>query len=162
MPCLGFLAAFNTRQDAANCRDNRRYMRKVYSRPEARPADARGETSERVSADLQAWQRRRSTRMRLQIPVQARFHNPDGAEVRLDAFTLVVNAHGCLLEMEVKPPVGKRMRLRNTKSQAEQTGTVIQSERSRDGLFAVAFEFDSPVPQLWPIVEPPEDWEFSR
>lgn len=90
----------------------------------------------------------------LQIPVHLFLHTPDGRDLRHDAFTLMVNSHGCLLAMEVQPPAGQRMRLANPKSGAHQTGTVIRAERARDGSFAVAFEFDQPAPDLWALTLP--------
>jgi len=85
----------------------------------------------------------------LQIPVQLFVHAPDGRDLRHDAFTLVVNSHGCLLEMEVPPPAGQRMRLTNPQTGAHQTGTVLRSGRSRQGSFAVVFAFDQAAPELW-------------
>ena len=90
----------------------------------------------------------------LQIPVHLFFHTPDGRDLRHDAFTLMVNSHGCLLTMDMQPPPGQRMRLANPKSGANQTGTVIRSERARDGSFAVSFEFDQPAPELWSLSLP--------
>lgn len=90
----------------------------------------------------------------IQIPVQVYIPAPEGGELRVDAFTLVVNSHGCLLAMEVKPDEGQRMRLVNPKTGVAQSGKVIHAHRSRDGAFAVAFEFDSPAPHLWSVVLP--------
>lgn len=98
----------------------------------------------------------------IQIPVYAHFQGPDGTELRVDAFTLLVNAHGCLLTMDFKPEEGQRMRLVNPKSALEQTGKVIRAQRSRDGAFAVAFEFDNPSPHLWSVVLPPTDWRLPK
>jgi hypothetical protein len=108
-------------------------------------------TESRPSAELDAIERRRSPRVMLQIPVQLFFHTPDGRDRRHDAFTLVVNAHGCLLAMEVQPPAGVRMRLANPRSGVQHTGTVIRAARARDGSFAVSFEFDQPAPDLWSL-----------
>lgn len=107
-------------------------------------------------------ERRRSARVMIQIPVQALFRNSEGVEVRVDAFTLGVSAHGCLLTMDIKPEDGQRMHLRNGKSGVEQTGKVVRAQRARDGSFAVAVDFDAPSPDLWSMVTPPEDWLASK
>jgi hypothetical protein len=133
-------------------------MRKPYSKPTVQKHDARGEKGKRLLAQVDGPERRRSTRVLIQIPIQAHFLNGEGAEARSDIFTLAVNAHGCLLAMDIKPTEGQRMRLLNVKSGIAQTGKVIRVERSREGFFAVAFEFDSPSPHLWSILTPPEDW----
>lgn len=95
----------------------------------------------------------------LQIPVHIRLQMADGRLLRQDGFTQVVNAHGGLLEMETKPEAGQRMLLMNPKSRVEQSATVVGAKKSRDGGYAVAFEFDSPTPRLWAVVFPPEDWK---
>ena len=133
-------------------------MRKPYSKPTFRKRDAREEEGKRLLAQLHGAERRRSTRVLIQIPIQAYFRNSDEVEVRSHSFTIAVNAHGCLLAMDIKPDEGQRMRLLNAKSAVEQTGKVVRVQRSREGFFAVAFEFDSPTPHLWSILTPPEDW----
>lgn len=95
----------------------------------------------------------------LQMPVDIRLQTADGRLLRQDGFTQVVNAHGGLLEMETKPNPGQRMLLMNPKSRVEQSATVVGAKKSRDGGYAVAFEFDSPTPRLWAVVYPPEDWK---
>jgi len=93
----------------------------------------------------------------IQIPVLASYEDPEAGEVRVRAFTLSVNAHGCLLAMDVKPAAGQRMRLVNARSTVERTGRVIRAERARDGSFAVSFEFDTPAPDLWSFGTPSGD-----
>jgi hypothetical protein len=103
-------------------------------------------------------ERRRSTRIEVQVPVRAHFEDLDGQEVLLDVFTLAVSAHGCLFAMNVRPAEGQRLRLRSARSAVEQAGRIVQVQRTREGYFAVAFEFDTPNPNLWPILDPPGDW----
>lgn len=98
----------------------------------------------------------------IQITVEARFADAEGAEVRVTAFTLSVNTHGCLLMMDSKPEEGQRMYLRNPTSGAEQPGRVVRAKRARDGSFAVAFEFDSLVPDFWSTITPPKDWLVAK
>lgn len=98
----------------------------------------------------------------IQIPVYIHSKSPDGQPLRQDAFTLVVNAHGCLLSMANRPEPGEQLLLVNPKTGVEQSGKVIRAERSRDGGFAVAFEFDTPRPQIWSVVFPPEDWKLPE
>lgn len=95
----------------------------------------------------------------LQMPVHIHLEAADGRLLRQDGFTQVVNAHGGLLEMETKLEPGQRMLLMNPKSRVEQSATVVNAKKSRDGGYAVGFEFDSPTPRLWAVVFPPEDWK---
>ena len=138
------------------------HMRKLYEKPMVRKVDAHEEEGKRLLRDVEAIDRRRSQRVMIQIPVHAYFQTPDGKDLRVDAFTLSVNAHGCLLTMDFKPDDGQRMRLVNPKSAVGQSGKVVRAQRARDGSYAVAFEFDAPAPQLWSIVFPPADWQQPR
>lgn len=97
----------------------------------------------------------------LQMPVHIHLHMADGRLLRQDGFTLVVNAHGGLLEIETKPEAGQRMLLMNPRTGVEQAATVIRTKKSPEGAYAVAFEFDSPTPKLWALVFPPEDWKTA-
>jgi hypothetical protein len=102
--------------------------------------------------------RRRSERILLQIRVVVETTTEEGKWVRLEAFTLVVNAHGGLLEMSLKVGKGHKMLLMNPVLGAQQSCRVVGLRGSVDGQFAVAFEFDGPAPQFWPIPFPPSDW----
>ena len=123
-------------------------VRKVESRQEPQGPKARTRGGER----------RRSTRITIQIPVQVLFRGPTGEELRVEAFTLAVNLEGCLLAMDLKPEVGQSMWLRNAQADAVQAGDVVGAEWLPDGSAAVAFQFDSPDPHFWPIPRPPKDW----
>ena len=142
--------------------DNATLMRRVYLKRAVRKVDSQGVEGKQLLAEVEAHERRTSQRVILQIPVLIHIHMPDGRVLRQDAFTLEVNARGCLLAMEAKPEVGQRIMLLNPKSGVEQSGTVIRAQGPRDGAYAVAFEFDSPTPELWSLVFPPEDWKVER
>ncbi len=98
----------------------------------------------------------------LQIPVLIHVRMPDGRSLRRDGFTLVVNAHSCIFTMETKLEIGQRIGLVNPKSGVERPGTVTRVQKSRDGGYAVAFDFDSSTPQLWSLVFPPKDRKVER
>ena len=100
--------------------------------------------------------------MALQIRVVVETEIEKGKLVRLDAFTLVVNAHGGLLEMSLKVAQGQKMLLANPVAGEKQPCRVVGVRSSQDGLFAVAFEFDSPTPQFWPIAFPPAGWDLIQ
>jgi hypothetical protein len=127
----------------------------------ARRIEPQGAEGKRLLEEIEARDRRRSQRVMLQIPVHVHLQTADGRLLRQDGFTQAVNAHGGLLEMETKPEPGQRMRLMNPKSRVEQSATVVCTKKSRDGGYAVAFEFDSPTPSLWAVVFPPEDWKVE-
>src|SRR5271157_2058755 len=82
----------------------------------------------------------------------------DGTPVRLDAFTLVVNAHGGLLEMSLKVSKGHKLLLSNPVLGTREPCHVVATRGSQDGSFRVAFEFDKHASQFWSLAFPPGDW----
>ena len=83
-----------------------------------------------------------------------------GKSVRLDAFSLVANAHGGLLEMSLRVSKGQKLLLSIPSAGLQERATVVAVRGAEDGGYAVAFEFDSPAPQFWPVSFPPEDWNW--
>jgi len=104
--------------------------------------------------------RRRSERVLLQVRVIVVTQLEHGKSVRFDAFTLVVNAHGGLLEMSLKLSGGQKILLANPVTGAEESCKVVGVKGTGNGTFAVAFEFDRPCPRFWPISFPPKDWDL--
>jgi hypothetical protein len=102
--------------------------------------------------------RRRSERVMLQIPVVVEVKTRDGKDVREETQTMVVNAHGGLLKLKLEVKTGQPIVLINERAKIQQGCHVVRVETSEAGNSAVAFEFDQPTPQFWPIVFPPADW----
>jgi hypothetical protein len=94
----------------------------------------------------------------LQVPVIVQSRTREGKDVRENTQTVVVNAHGGLLKLQMDVKVGQPIVLINERSKAQQGCHVVRVETSEAGHSAVAFEFDQPAPQFWPIVFPPADW----
>jgi hypothetical protein len=101
--------------------------------------------------------RRRSERVMLQVSVVVQARTRDGNEVREDTQTVVVNAHGGLMKLRMEVKTGQPILLVN-KAKLQQWCKVVRVETGEAGYSAVAFEFDQPNPQFWPIVFPPADW----
>lgn len=106
--------------------------------------------------------RRRSERILLQVRVIVEIEMERERPVRLEAFTLVVNAHGGLLEMGLRVTTGQRLVLDNPSAGRREACKVVGVRKSRDGQLAVAFEFVNPAPQFWPIAFPPVDWHLVK
>ena len=94
----------------------------------------------------------------LQIPVIVQAKTRDGKDVRENTQTVVVNAHGGLLKLKMEVKTGQPILLINERAKLQQGCHVVRVETSEAGNSAVAFEFDEPTPQFWPIVFPPADW----
>jgi hypothetical protein len=108
--------------------------------------------------DLQK-NRRRSERVMLQVPVVVSARMPDGKGIHEEAQTVVVNAHGGLLDIATEISVGQKILLINLKTKMAEGCRVARAEKSWDGHYSVAFEFERPAPKFWPIAFPPSDWE---
>ncbi len=109
-------------------------------------------TSERI--------RRRSERVILRVPLQLSAKMPDGKRVCFEAHTLVVNAHGGLLDVGMAMPAGQQVILSNSRTQRVATGKVVRVEGSQEGRFSLAFEFEFPALTFWPVSFPPPDWSY--
>jgi len=104
--------------------------------------------------------RRRSERVVLRVPVQLSAWMPGGKRISIEAHTLVVNAHGGLLDVGMEMLKGQQIRLRNERTEIVATGKILRVEGSQDSRFSVAFEFESPAPHFWPVSFPPHDWSL--
>ncbi|MGB9464971.1 MAG: hypothetical protein WBR10_07650 [Candidatus Acidiferrum sp.] len=106
--------------------------------------------------------RRRSERVMLQIPVKVLAETPDRVQVEEDTHTLVVNAHGGLMKLKMELLQGQPIMLVNPQTGMEQGCRVVRIDQPSPDYFAVAFEFDRPAPNFWPVVFPPSDWGIPK
>ena len=90
----------------------------------------------------------------LQLAVLVRANVPDGRYVQVQAFTLVVNAHGGLLESPLEMTTNRRVTIINPQSRKDVGCRVVRIERPSSGLFQAAFEFDQRSAHFWPIAFP--------
>lgn len=103
--------------------------------------------------------RRRSERVMLQMKVTVIAEDVTRRQVREEATTMVVNAHGGLMQMNWKIHQGQSFLLLNPKTATVQGCRVVRVDERANEYYSVAFEFDQPNPKFWPIVFPPKDWE---
>ena len=106
--------------------------------------------------------RRRSQRVMLQVAVLVRADMFEGRCLQAQAFTLIVNAHGGLLESSLKLACNQKITLINPQSGKTVDCSVVRVERPSEGNYTIAFEFDQRSPQFWPITFPPEDWGVTQ
>lgn len=102
--------------------------------------------------------RRRSERVLLRMSVVVLAEDEERHQIQVQAHTQVVNAHGGLLQMKSHIHVGQSFLLSNPGSGAEMSCRVVRTEDSGLDLYNVAFEFDRPASNFWPVVFPPADW----
>ncbi|MBZ5642729.1 MAG: hypothetical protein LAO19_08225 [Acidobacteriia bacterium] len=106
--------------------------------------------------------RRRSQRLFIQVAVQIQWRSANKSECSEDAHTVVVNAHGALVEMAVPLDQGQRVTLINVRTKENIASEVKLVTPGETRKFNVALEFVDPNPGFWHISFPPEDWSAHR
>lgn len=105
--------------------------------------------------------RRRSERVMLRMTVLVTAEDEERRQIQEHAETQVVNAHGGLLRMKQHLHMGQSFLLANPRNLKEMSCRVVRSEDEGMEFYKVAFEFDRPAPNFWPVVFPPADWCVS-
>ena len=102
--------------------------------------------------------RRRSERVMLRMTVFVTAEDEERRQIQEQAETQVVNAHGGLLRMKQHLHMGQSFLLSNPRNRKEMSCRVVQADDEGMEFYKIAFEFDRPAPNFWPIVFPPADW----
>jgi len=102
--------------------------------------------------------RRRSERVMLRITVHLVAEDEDRKQIQEQAETQVVNAHGGLLRLRQHLHVGQSFLLNNPQNGQEMSCRVVRVEEDGMDFYRMAFEFDRPAGNFWPVVFPPADW----
>src|SRR5882762_5477212 len=110
------------------------------------------------SGTIEERNRRRSERIVLRVPLQLSARMPDGKRISIEVYSLVVNAHGGLLDMGMEMLSGQQLILTNPRNEKVASGKIVRVEASKEGRFSVAFAF--PAPSFWPVSFPPADWSL--
>jgi hypothetical protein len=113
---------------------------------------------DRTVSTMEGRNRRRSERVVLRVPLHLSTKMPGGKRVCIEAHTLVVNAHGGLLDVGLELLAKQQVLLSNTRTEKVATARVVRVEGSQEGRFSVAVEFEFPAPSFWPVSFPPPDW----
>jgi hypothetical protein len=101
---------------------------------------------------------RRSKRLLVHIPVFVIAVQPDKQRMREVAQTLVVSAHGCLIDLTMKLEIGQLLIIKNLDGEQEQSARVASLNAVANGKTEVGIEFLAPAPHFWHINPPPADW----
>lgn len=102
-------------------------------------------------------EKRRSQRVVIRIPVRVHYVL-DNKPCVLEATTVVVNDHGCLMICARVFAVGTRMQIEMVSNGQRQFGHVLRAPRMTPLGFELAVEFERVVPGFWGIAFPPADW----
>jgi hypothetical protein len=102
---------------------------------------------------------RRSQRLVLRVPVVAYRSQSLGSPFFEGTHTLVVNAHGALINLEAKVAAHEKLVLKHGLSGEEQECRIVFTRgNNMIGPTEVAVEFRWAAPNFWHIAFPPSDW----
>jgi len=102
--------------------------------------------------------RRRSQRVLLRMPIVVIAPGPDKQITREETITLVVNAHGAVIHLELPVRVGQVVILQNPETSEEQSCRIVNITSVSGLKTEVGIEFLKPAPHFWHVAFPPEDW----
>jgi len=108
--------------------------------------------------DASITNRRRSQRLFLQVRVIVAGKLPNQSDFSEETHTIVVNAHGALVEMATALEQGQNVTMQNVRTSDKIECRVMLVKPAPSAKFSTAFEFLKPNPDFWRISFPPEDW----
>jgi hypothetical protein len=102
-------------------------------------------------------ERRRSSRIPLQIPVQLSVNENSDEQFRTDGEVIAVSRCGALIRATVCPSLGSRVDVLNTLSQETREFRVIRVTNAKEhGLFELGLEILHPARNFWDVPFPDE------
>jgi hypothetical protein len=107
---------------------------------------------------------RRSRRLYIHIRVRLEWQPENQPLISEQAETIVVNAHGALVRLDLVPPFGQKVTLQNSPANETQEAIVVfvGKTAAKDGKFSVGVEFTKPNASFWRVSFPPQDWSRSH
>ncbi|HWQ02857.1 MAG TPA: alcohol dehydrogenase catalytic domain-containing protein, partial [Candidatus Nitrosotenuis sp.] len=106
-------------------------------------------------------EKRRSQRILLRIPVDLSGINKSGKSFEEKTFTLIVNAHGAMVEVRSDIQEGTPVTLQNRFTRERVQCRQVWLKIKDDGTRHVALEFTKPSPRFWQVDFPPDDWDLA-
>ena len=104
--------------------------------------------------------KRRSQRLFIQVKVVIEGKAANKSSVTEETHTVVVNAHGALVEMSAQVDQGQIVSMRNVRT-GDTADCVVKLVTPAAGRkFSTALEFTKPSPGFWRVSFPPEDWSI--
>jgi hypothetical protein len=111
-----------------------------------------------TDTDTAVKNKRRSERVVLVVPIILSVKTADGRIASEVAKTQVVNAHGGLLSTTLQVEAGQEVVLTNPRTTATRRCRAVRTEQTSPQGWSIAFQFEDPAPNFWPISFPPSDW----
>jgi hypothetical protein len=109
-----------------------------------------------------AGNKRRSQRLFLQVSVIVEGKLANKSPFSEQTHTIVINAHGALVEMGISLDQGLVVSLLNMRTSEKTECAVKLVTRADAKKFNTALEFTNPNPGFWRISFPPDDWNLKH
>jgi hypothetical protein len=106
----------------------------------------------------QAANQRRSQRILLSVPLRVSGKRTNGTPFVEHAKTLIVNAHGALLQLQEPVWEGQMLSVRNVTTGEEIPCKVVDLSPVANGVSEIGVEFAQPNAHFWRVSFPPVDW----
>jgi hypothetical protein len=101
---------------------------------------------------------RRSQRVCLRLPIVVLREGPGTNVASEETHTLIVNAHGALIQLALTVEIGQLLGIKNTQTMEELVCRVVHLGPDHPGKREVGIEFELASPRFWRIAFPPSDW----
>jgi hypothetical protein len=101
---------------------------------------------------------RRSQRILLSVPLRVSGKRANGTAFVEHTKTLIVSAHGALLQVEERVLQDQSLNLKNVVTGEEVVCKVVDLNPGGSGLAEIGVEFAEPNPRFWRVSFPPADW----
>ena len=103
-------------------------------------------------------QLRRSQRVCLRLPILVLRERPGNNVAQEETQTLIVNAHGALIQLALTVEMGQLLGIKNRQTMEQLVCRVVHMGPDQLGKKEVGIEFETPSPRFWRITFPPADW----
>jgi hypothetical protein len=103
-------------------------------------------------------QLRRSQRVCLRLPIIVLREGPGDNVASEETQTLIVNAHGALIQLSLTVEMGQLLGVKNAQTLQQLVCRVVHLGTDQPGKREVGIEFEVPSPRFWRITFPPADW----
>jgi hypothetical protein len=107
---------------------------------------------------------RHSRRLYIHVRVRLHWRLEDQSLISEETETVVVNAHGALVRLDVVPLLNHKVTLENISTHETQDANVVflGKAAAKERKISVGIEFTKPNASFWHVSFPPEDWSLAH